>query len=330
MASSERKSNYSRRFFWLAVFIVLLFGGYSVAWYYVAGKLETIATATIAKFSRDGRSADCAKPTARGYPFRIGLFCDNVRYEDAPRQVSASAAAFRSAAQVYNPFHIVAELDGPATVSAPVFGPISLDWTKLRASTVLDLDSPERVSVETDGLTATGSDAAISLLNLEHAEGHMRRNGADLDLAASFADAKLAPGLTKGITLPPLGGEADLTIKDGADIRRLDKETLRGRSGTIRTLMLSSGEGTGLSVSGPFMFSTGGMLDADFTVTIRNPKALAAQLVKIFPDKASQIKTSFIGLSALGDNPTLPLKVSGGKAKLGFIPLGEIPPLPPS
>lgn len=327
MASSERKPNYSRRFFWLAVFIVLLFGGYSVAWYYAAGRLETVATAVIAKFSRDGRSADCAKPTARGYPFRIGLFCDNVRYEDSERQISASAAAFRSAAQVYNPFHIVAELDSPATVSAPGLGPVSLDWTKLRASTVLDMDSPERVSVEADGLAVSGGTGAASLLNVGHAEGHMRKNGTDLDLAASFAEARLAPVLTKGITLPLLGGEADLTIKDGADIRQLDKESLRGRSGTIRTLMLSTGEGTGLSVSGPFVFSTVGVLDADFTVTVRNPKALAAQLIEIFPDKASQINASFMGLATLGDNPTLPLKVSGGKAKLGFIPLGDIPPL---
>jgi len=29
----------------------------------------------------------------------------------------------------------------------------------------------------------------------------------------------------------------------------------------------------------------------------------------------------------MGDNPTLPLKVSKGRAMLGFIPLGNLPPL---
>ena len=29
----------------------------------------------------------------------------------------------------------------------------------------------------------------------------------------------------------------------------------------------------------------------------------------------------------LGDNPTLPLKISKGRATLGFIPLGKLPPL---
>ena len=42
---------------------------------------------------------------------------------------------------------------------------------------------------------------------------------------------------------------------------------------------------------------------------------------------AAQIKTSFAGLAAMGDNPTLPLKVSKGRAMLGFIPLGNLPPL---
>ena len=73
-----------------------------------------------------------------------------------------------------------------------------------------------------------------------------------------------------------------------------------------------------------------GVLDADFTVTVRNPKALAVQLAQMFPRQASQIKTAFTGLAALGDSPSMPLKVSHGKAVLGFIPLGTIPPLPPS
>ena len=42
---------------------------------------------------------------------------------------------------------------------------------------------------------------------------------------------------------------------------------------------------------------------------------------------ADQIRTSFAGLAVMGDNPTLPLKISKGRAMLGFIPLGNVPPL---
>lgn len=286
----------------------------------------------MARFGRDGRSAECTNLMVRGYPFRMGLFCDGVRYEDPRRQVAASAAAFRSAAQIYNPFHVVAELDGPANITLPQIGPLSLSWQNLRASTVLAKDLPDRASVEADAFAAQGLFGGVAdtiLANIGHAEGHMRRNGADLDLAGSFADAKLNPVLTKEIALPPLTGEADLTIIGGTDLRRLDADSLRGRSGTIRTLALSTGDTAGLWIAGPFAFSAEGVLTGDFKVTIRNPKALAAQLAEMFPDRAGQIKAATMGLTALGDSLTLQLRVADGKATLGFIPLGEIPPLPP-
>ena len=331
MPSSEgRKPNYSRRFLWLGIFIAILFGGYSAAWFYAAGKVEAFATAAIAALNRDGKSADCADVTTQGYPFRIGVFCDSVRFDDSSQGVAASAAAFRSAAQVYDPFHIVAELDGPAAISAPKLGQIGLNWDNLRASVRLTTDFPEQLSVEADGLAAEGSAgdaAATSLLKVGHAEGHMRQHGSDLDLAARFTDARLDPKLTKGAVLPPLSGETDLTVNDGVKLVRIGDGSLRGYSGTIRTLTLSTGETTGLSVAGPFSVSAQGLLDADFTVSVRNPKALSEQLAKTFPAQADQIKMSFSGLAALGDNPSLPLKVTGGKATLGFIPLGNIPPL---
>jgi hypothetical protein len=68
-------------------------------------------------------------------------------------------------------------------------------------------------------------------------------------------------------------------------------------------------------------------VDADLTVTIRDPKALSAILTKAFPAMADQIRTSFAGLAVMGDNPTLPLRISKGRAMLGFIPLGSVPPL---
>src|SRR5262245_9199426 len=146
MPSSEpRKPNYSRRFLWLAIFIVVLFGGYSLAWYYAAGWVQDFAATQIANLNRDGRSADCANTTARGYPFRMGLFCDSVHLADPATQLTAAAGAFRSAAQVYDPFHIVAELDGPATISTAAASALAFDWKNLRASVRLNSDFPDRL-----------------------------------------------------------------------------------------------------------------------------------------------------------------------------------------
>ncbi len=326
MASSKAKPNSSRRFFWLTVFIVILFGGYSAGWFYVAGQVESLVTSVIAGLNKDGTSADCTRPTARGFPFRIGLFCDTVRFEDEAQGLKASAQAFRSAAQVYDPFHIVAEVDSPARISAPQFGELGFDWSNLKASARLSTDFPESVSIVTDGMAARAGSAA-GLFNIAHAEGHLRQNGGDLDLAGNFKDATFDARLTNGAKLPPLTGEADLTIKNGVDFVRFGTGSLRGQSGTIRTLTLSTGGDAGMSVSGPFAVSAEGLLDADFTLTIRNPRQLSAQLVAAFPAQADQIRMSFTGLAAMGDNPSMPLKIKAGNATLGFIPLGKLPPL---
>ena len=68
MASSNGKPNYSRRLSWLAVFIVLLFGGYSAVWYYVAGALEKFTATAITEFSR-------VKTKIRDF-IKLGGFCD--------------------------------------------------------------------------------------------------------------------------------------------------------------------------------------------------------------------------------------------------------------
>ena len=328
--TDERKPSYRNRIIWLGIFVIVLFGGYSAGWFYVAGKLEELATQAIARLNRDGISGDCANLVARGFPFRIGIYCDSVRFEDTPQQVAASAAAFRSLAQVYDPFRIVAELDSPAQISVPGGAAFGLNWDNLRASARLSMDFPELVSVEVKSLTADANlDASpgTRLVSAGAAEAHMRKSGDDLDLAASFTDADIDPKLLNGGDLPPIQGQADLTIKDGVDLVRFGDRSLRGHSGMIRTLAVSSSEKAGLSLAGPFSVAADGLVDADLTVTIRDPKGLSEMLALAFPAAAAQIKTSFAGLAAMGDNPTLPLKVSKGRAMLGFIPLGNLPPL---
>jgi hypothetical protein len=328
--SRERKPRYRRRLTWLAIVIVLLVGGYSAIWFYVADRLEAMAAQAIVAFNRGGtRSVDCANPAARGFPFGVGLNCDSIRFEDGAQKVAVAAAAFRSGVRVYNPFNATAELDGPARISVPSGGVFAFYWERLRANVELATDFPDRISVEANGLKAeAGPDAdAVNLFSIGRLEGQMRKAGADLDVAANFSDADIDPKLLNGGVLPPLKGAADLTIKDGVNLVRFGDGSLRGHSGMIRTLSVASGETAGVLLAGPFSVADDGLLDADLTVTIRDPKALSAMLATAFPSAANQIRSSFAGLAMLGDNPTLPLKISRGRALLGFIPLGRLPPL---
>ncbi|RJG43846.1 DUF2125 domain-containing protein [Mesorhizobium sp. DCY119] len=325
-ATELSKPNYNRRILWLAAFVVLLFGGYSVGWFYLAGKVETKAKAEIASLNRDGMVAECTNPVARGYPFRLGLFCDHVAFEDAGRGVSVSAGNFRSAGQIYDPTHLIAEIDGPARIDVPQSQPLALTWDNLRASVRLAQPLPERVSVEGKMLKAA-TDAGAPLLAADTFEGHVRPNGQDLDLAGSFAGLALDSSLVEGRTLPLLSGDTDLTVKNGVTLIAQKAQSLRGQSGTIRSLDLSTSETAGLSLSGPFSVGEDGLLDAQFKLTVRDPQGLAMALSEAIPEKSEQIQQGFAALSMLGSAPSLPLKISKGRASFGFIKLGNVPPL---
>jgi hypothetical protein len=334
MASSEapeerrapRKA--SRRLTWLAVFILLLFGGYTAGWFWVGGLLRERAVEFINSANQSGLKVECANARAGGFPFRIGLFCDRVRYEDPKEGIALSAEALRSAAQIYNPFLLIAELDSQASVGTPA-GALNLNWENLRASLRYNLEAPERLSIEASDLKAAFTPpaaAAIPLFVVKDAQMHVRPNLDDIDLASQATNLVIDPAMLPGGSLPPFSGESDISIKDGVTALRGGGDLVLGRSGTIRHASLSTADAS-LSISGPFFVGEDGLVDADLWVKAKNPGGIAPIAVAAFPESAEQIAESLSGLALLGENATLPLKIEDGEMTLGFLPIGRIPPL---
>ena len=326
MSDTDRGTpNYGRRIAWLGVFIVILFGGYSAGWFYLADQLVARAKAAIAEANRDGTTVECDNPVVHGFPFRLGVYCDRVAYANAEEAVGLTAGNLRTAGQIYDPLRFVAELDGPAMVATPANGSLKIDWQKLRASVRWARPLPERVSVEGGGVAAT-TESGTPLATIAAFEAHMRPNGDDLDLASSFEDLALDPALVEGRKLPALSGQSDLTIDGGVDLRRIRLAELRGRSGTIRNAELTIGGRSGVTISGTFSIRHDGLLDADLKLTVRDPNGLSAILTEVFPEKRRDIRNVTSALTFMGNDPTLPLRVERGEAKLAFFKLGDIPP----
>lgn len=99
-------------------------------------------------------SGECGDIAFKGYPFRIGLFCSKVTVDDKENGVSASFGELRSAAQVYNPGHIVWELDSPAEIRSAHGLTISAAWQNMQSSIVTKLNGIDRSSLVIDGLKA--------------------------------------------------------------------------------------------------------------------------------------------------------------------------------
>jgi hypothetical protein len=102
---------------------------------------------------------------------------------------------------------------------------------------------------------------------------------------------------------------------------------VRGRSATIRSLTVTTGGDAGFELSGDVSVSQDGLVNGNLQLSMTNPNALSRVAEEAFPEARSNIRAAFAGLTLLGRNPTMPLRIVDGRATLGFIPLGTIPPL---
>ncbi len=316
-AAPAHRSRFGRYIIWLGVFVVLACVAYSAAWFWFADRL---GKATAEGFQQAGGT--CENLQTRGFPFRIGVFCDRTSF--AGNGVSFSAGGFRSAAQVYDPSLVVGELDGPARVEAAGFLPLDLSWENLKASTRWANPLPQRFSAEARRLSV--ADANGPILTAADAQTHLRPNNADLDVAAHFGSLALAQSLPTGGTLPPLDADLDATLTNGAAAFADGSTSLRGREGTIRSLQLRGIDGGALAISGPFAVDEDGLIDADLTLALTEPQKAAEIMAQAFPEQASEIRLA-LGSGVFGQAPSLPLTINKGRVGLAFLRLGKIEPL---
>ncbi|SEB50532.1 hypothetical protein SAMN05216452_1742 [Nitratireductor aquibiodomus] len=330
MPSRKRaKRSFSRRFFLFALFIVLVILAYTGAWFYAADTLEQRTITAIEDLNAGHQRANCEEPTARGYPFRIGLFCRSVFYEDAENGMSVSAGAFRSAAQVYQPMRTVGELDAPARIATPYLPAIEADWENMRISARLTASLPERLSSEAKNVVLTlDDDNRQPIARAGNIQAHTRQNGTDLDLALIAQALTIDPGLTNGTAIPAIDGELLVTLDDGVALASTSVPELRGRSGTIENLNLKiAGGNAGLTVKGPIRIAENGLIDAELRVTVNEPQRIAQLVGQIVPDKRDEIAGITAGLANLGAAPRLAVNIRQGRVFVGFLPLGSIPPV---
>lgn len=334
MAASSR-SGVSRKLWLLALGIVLVIALYTAGWFYAASTLRQNTLSLLGSQQRNGISAECADAEYRGFPFRIGLFCSRVAIDDQVNGISGTFGALRSAAQVYNPGHIVWELDSPIEIRTSHGLAISTAWENFQSSLITRLQGVERTSVVIENsrtsITSVVTDQTFDI-GAGHTEIHLRQNGSDLDAAMTLADAdmmmrdmpQLLPRLTANIDLT-LNGRAGMI--DGSDPKGL---VLYGTRGEMRSLSADLGEGRLITVSGPFSFDEDGYLSGKLRLRIEEIDAWRNSLGEAFPDIAPTLETVARMLSALGGgkNASIDLTINRGKVLAGgFIPIGEIPPV---
>ena len=332
-----RKPNFARRIKWLGIFTLLAMLAWTGAWFWLADLGQTKVDEALAKANARGRPVACDNRSIKGYPFRFGLFCDSVRFEDPTRGVRVSASALRTAAQVYNPWHLIAELEGPALIDAPGLQPLEIHWSLLHASMRANKPLPDRVSVEGKGLDVglrIEAGAVARAIAADYAAGHMRREDKDVAFAGEAGGLSIDPAITPERTIPLLSASYDVLLKDGVRIIAAKPKdipaALRGQRGEIRSAVVIFDEGGEARVAGPVSLDSTGLLDGDITVTFKDGDKLGQALARAIPEAASVIKPA-LSAAALAagkyKEASLILTIRKGRVSAGFIPIGNIPAL---
>jgi hypothetical protein len=344
MSENQKVSRGSKRkLTYFVAFIVLLFGGLSAGWYWASGKLDERAKMLAANLASQGKNLDCINQEVRGYPFRLGVFCDGVTFDDASAGVNISGKGFRSAAQLYRPGHFVAELDSPYDVVVPGLAPLTIDWNNLKSSSNIGTSGFKRLSVVADQISVSANDFGQRDLlgSVQELQFHSRisqeNDGKDMDIALSADQWQIDDN--EANLIESVSFRIDGQLNDGVAIVQsgqtlLDVLKANGGRADLKGFVFSTKSGGMLKVSGPIEISRSGFLSGALSLDIENPQKLINYATSVFPPIASDLENVSQYLEAFADRSNnkiaikdLKIQIKDGNIFVGFLQVGEIPRL---
>jgi hypothetical protein len=165
-----------------------------------------------------------------------------------------------------------------------------------------------------------------------HLETHVRQNEGNLDYAALVRDTAVSVN-GAAIVLPPVSASLDATFADRGgllDPRLAHRQQLYGTKGELRRMVVDLGEGRVLTLSGPFAIGDDGLISGSIRIEIEKIRAWRDTLKTAYPDKKDTFDdiAKVLRVLTLGrDDGSADITIQNGVAMLGFIPLGQLPPL---
>jgi hypothetical protein len=332
--SEHRPARLRRNFVLLLVTVVVLVAGWSIYWWVITGRVETMLREALLRPLPDGTVVVCDPLAVGGYPFRVEARCGSTA-ATLPDGATLSAGAFTAVALAYDWRKAIFELDGPL-LAQPAGGPaVAATWQSARASAARDgrLLRAADLVLEAPVVTVAGNET----VRAGHVEAHVRRAPGDGDIPAGTDAAFSATGLASPLLPVPLDVAAVVRIGDGG-------AALAGRGPlaegigeeplpvAVRELSLASGAAR-LRATGDLSVDVEGRLDGALEVTIADPVALAAALRPFLPPDSPLPGALAGAVAAFGRDDgaggrTVTVTIRRGRAAIGLIPLGRLPRLP--
>ena len=322
---------------------VILIGGTIFGWNHLAGQIENRVNQQAERLATQGKTLECSNQRVEGFPFRVGLFCDNITYDDKTGKTYFKAGQLRSAAQFYQPGFVVGELDSPAVLNTPNLVDLNLDWKLARSSSKIKIDGLHRVSLSIEDLKVSGASGLLEdkqLAAFDMLELHFRPAGEDTgspDIEAAIKGTGVRFINSSNEQMPALNIELDgvlprlnKALRSGKDFGR--RIRIHGLPIQVHKFEISMKNGARFTAKGPLKITRKGLLEGVLDVEVDGFQKLVENFTAQNPqlsETAKSLKAASL-LFANGNEDgvvRLKLQISRGVVTMGFFPLGTIPKL---
>ncbi len=342
-ASQDERSLIKRRLVYAILTVFVLIGGATLGWYYLANQLHLQVNNEVDRLALQGKQLQCENQQVKGYPFRVGLFCDAVLYESKADKTLISTGNLRTAAQFYQPGFMVGELDGPTVLKTPGMVDMVLNWKLAKISTRLSLDGFKRLSFEATDFISTGLEgltkdtplAKVSSLQFHARPGGGETSSQDLELVLNgkgvrFGNLSESRNPTFRINIDGVLFMLNQAIKEGQGFSQWTKDN--GLKLQIHKLEIALESGGSVIGSGPLVVGRDGLIDGNLDIAVVDIQKMVDNFTAQNPELGEMAKTiqaaSLLFSQGAKDGKILmKIQIRKGIATMGFIPLGVIPAL---
>ncbi|MEN0087439.1 MAG: DUF2125 domain-containing protein [Pseudomonadota bacterium] len=338
-----------RKVMWFGGSIAFVVVALTGAWFFVASQVGSLVERELEALNTPQQTLTCAGQDIVGFPFRLGLRCEQVEFASEPDGLVVQAGTLLTAAQVYAPRHQIIELKSPVRIETPRSFPMVIDWDSARSSVRINSSNAlQRFVLEIANVSASTAlpDAParklISLTKLFSVaepfafEGQEEAN--DLRMFVQ-ADA-IVPS---GITMPPFNFEGTIALDNGTELLADPdqwlaalpqlREPIQLEGVTLRTGNMR------IELSGRLSVNGAGLLNGTIRMAGQGLEDGLTALQQGIDPRATELKQTLDTLVPTilalaqpdADNPNIrnapPIIIRDGRVVLGLLPLGEIPPL---
>ncbi|AGA65115.1 putative transmembrane protein [Liberibacter crescens BT-1] len=281
------------------------------------------------------KKIECTDLNVQFSYFTIILNCSQLAFKNNKTKTTLAVGGLKIIGSIFNPQKISWNLQSPAKIYKNPQFILSGQWesfsSKIENALTKDKNSLtviEQLKIDISSLPSIN----LGTLTIKEAKIGVKNNNQYLAINSSFDNTNFISGYTP-FSLSPFSIKSDVLLFQNPN-KNLEEDILSlcFIKGEVKNLTIDFGDNRRISFSGPFSCNFNGLISANIHIEIENfhkVEQLISESFPIYDQTYFYLGKILEKLSRRSKNDTISLKLNiyDGFIKVGFIPLGTIPPL---